>query len=75
MKPQYKVWESIKKEEYEEKFLAQEKFCHLRETPIFLPADYACPYCKKNILDLLSEKECAEKLITGCPWCSRSFVD
>lgn len=43
----------------------------------FVPMDWACPKCHKDLLENTALKELAEMggLITGCPYCGKSFCD
>lgn len=66
---------------------AQEKFCDKNEYPCFAPDDGICWDCHQNIYSEngitrygrkthgISEESAGNHLITGCPFCSRSYCD
>lgn len=70
---------------------AQEKYCKDNHLPHFAPHSGVCWACGQNIFDPLERhgyldrdkkwttgittKEAGEKLITGCPHCSRTYCD
>ena len=53
----------------------QKQFCEKLGVSMFIPEDGKCWFCDKDIMDKFSETECACKIITGCPFCNRSFVE
>ena len=55
----------------------QRKYCNEHAAPFFMPGDGLCYRCKKDIIAVLIEggKTGAEKLVTGCPICFRSYCD
>lgn len=58
----------------------QDKFCEARGWPNFaaiVVPNGVCPECHNNIYSEngYTEEYAATNLITGCPFCGRSFVD
>jgi hypothetical protein len=47
------------------------EYCKKNGIPQFVPIDGICCSCNKDIF----ERANPESLVTGCPHCSRSFVD
>jgi len=62
-------------ESTKEKVELQEKYCNLKEIPMFIPSDGRCYYCKRDITKAYTQKEIGSKQITGCPYCNKSFLD
>lgn len=56
---------------------AQDKYCLEHEIPHFAPHNGICWNCNRNIYDDggISVEESGSRLITGCPFCHRSYVD
>ena len=56
---------------------AQKKYCKEKEYPLFAPIDGVCWSCGKNIycVNGISVEHASNNLITGCPFCHRSFCD
>lgn len=56
---------------------AQDKMCDERKLPHFAPLSGTCFYCGKNIYadGGISVKEASTRLITGCPYCGRSYCE
>lgn len=54
----------------------QEEFCEKNGYPKFAPRDGVCYSCNKNIYDDEATAKFADShLITGCPFCSKSYCD
>lgn len=55
---------------------AQKKFCEENELPNFA-GNGACFSCGRNVYDEggYSVEYASERLVTGCPYCFRSFCD
>lgn len=54
----------------------QEQYANEKKLPLFAPSDGQCYSCRRNIYD--DERTLAEAghtLITGCPFCCRSYCD
>ena len=64
-------------EEYtiEEKIDAQAKYCEENDVPHFAPYTGRCWACGRQIYNKISYERAANRLITGCPYCHRSYVD
>ena len=74
----YNISEAIK---------AQEQFCGKNEYPHFAPSDGICWSCHQNIYSEngrtrygkkthgISVESAGNHLITGCPFCSRSYCE
>jgi len=54
---------------------AQKKLCADKQYPHFAPYDGVCYRCRKQIYERISLQRASSDLITGCPWCSRSYCD
>jgi len=52
----------------------QEEYCEKNHVPFFAPKD-KCWSCNNNIWEAISEEKASNELITGCPYCHRSFCD
>lgn len=51
-------------------FMAKQKaYCEVNKFPMFVSSDGKCWNCKKQIADTDTH------LITGCPYCNRTFCD
>lgn len=61
--------------EIKEKIEAQKKYCIEKKLPHFAPSDGRCWRCNRQIYERISLKEASTDLITGCPWCNRSYCD
>jgi hypothetical protein len=63
----------IKVHSFEE---VQKQFCEKTNNSLFMPINGVCWKCHKYIFD---DKETTEKahceVITGCPFCNKSFLD
>lgn len=54
----------------------QEKYCLKNGYPFFIMKGGDCPSCRQNIFDdEKTLKEAGKRLITGCPFCCRSYCD
>ena len=55
----------------------QRSYCIENELPFFMPHDGYCPGCGRDIIAHLIKYGMRgnEELITGCPYCYRSYVD
>lgn len=68
---------------------AQERFCEENNVPRFAPYDGFCNTCGRDIYETRNEyafngekiewgisvEKASTELITGCPYCKRSFCD
>jgi hypothetical protein len=52
----------------------QVDYCKTKNLPFFMPPDGYCYNCKKDIL-IQCQELLDKELITGCPYCHRSFCD
>jgi len=59
----------------EQKLAAQVEYCRVNKLPLFVPANGICWKCNKQIFDAIGDRRASTELITGCPYCSRSFCD
>lgn len=57
--------------------IEQERYCDEHKFPHFAPRTGTCWCCGKNIYAEggISVEEAGLRLITGCPFCHRSYVD
>lgn len=62
-----------------EKLEAAEKqaaYCKKKDLPHFAPRNGICWSCQKDIYEHeRTAREAGSNLITGCPWCCRSYCD
>ena len=56
-----------------EKITAQKTYCETNGLPMFAPTN--CYFCHRNIYEQISLKKASSELITGCPYCHRSYID
>jgi ERCC4-type nuclease len=49
----------------------QRALCAGSGMPLFVPADGRCPSCRRQVF----EREDGRRLVTGCPFCQRSYCD
>jgi hypothetical protein len=63
-------------EETKEKIDLQRDYCK-RKTggEFYAPSDGVSWCCRRNIWDKISKEQASTELITGCPYCNRTFVD
>ena len=57
---------------------AQMIFCNKHNLPMFAPSNGICWRCRKNIYEGeygISVEKAGSMLITGCPYCHRTYVD
>ena len=56
---------------------AQRKYCFNTNAPCFISYDGRCFACGAYIFGPrgISREEAGKRLITGCPYCQRSFCD
>jgi hypothetical protein len=54
---------------------AQKEYCKANKLPQFVSLVGTCWNCGKNVYDRISLEEAGSDLITGCPFCLRSFCD
>lgn len=60
-----------------ESIKAQRDYCNRRKVPHFAPLDGICYSCGANIYSPrgISVEEAGSRLISGCPFCGRTYVD
>ena len=71
----FSLREAIAKWEREEKINLQRQYCLLHRTPMFASNSDRSWCCGKDIWEKISKEEASTKLITGCPFCNKSFVE
>ena len=54
---------------------AQDWYCKTKILPHFAPGNGICWSCHQNIYSEKGRTRAAGQLITGCPFCSRSYCD
>ena len=61
----------------QEAIKAQRDYCDKHDVPHFAPFDGICYSCGANIYSErgISVEEAGSRLITGCPFCRRTYVD
>ena len=59
----------------QEKITAQKEYTDKNNLPLFAPRNGKCWCCGNNIYDKISLEKASNDLITGCPFCFRSFCD
>ena len=52
---------------------AQAEYCRDNSLPHFAPGSGRCWSCGKQIYDRIDFSQAANSLITGCPFCHRSY--
>lgn len=57
------------------KAIAQGKYCKANNLPYFAPVRENCSNCHRNVFAGYTMEQCKTTLITGCPFCHKSFVD
>jgi len=57
-----------------EKIEAQKEYCKNNDLPFFAPYT-VCPNCKRDIWDKITLEQAKTELITGCPYCNRSYCN
>lgn len=62
-------------QELQKKIDAQKRYCKANDLPHFAPFDGYCFSCGRQIYEEITLKKAKTDLITGCPWCHRSFCD
>lgn len=68
-------------EEYDkvlEAIRQQKEYCKRHSLPHFAPLDGICYKCHRQIYSgpaAISAEQAATSLVTGCPYCRRSYVD
>lgn len=63
------------KEEIKEKIQAQKDYCKKNGVPFFAPENGKCWNCRNQIFNRYSLEEAGNHIITGCPYCHRSYCD
>lgn len=56
-------------------YKAQLAFCEAQKVPFFVPPSGVCYACRQNVYDRHTIGGAGTHLITGCPFCHKSFVD
>jgi predicted nucleic acid-binding Zn-ribbon protein len=56
-----------------EKIKAQAAYHRRTGNPAFAPSDGICWACHRQIYDRISLETASTELITGCPFCNRSY--
>lgn len=56
-----------------QKYELQKEYCKINKEPLF--SLRLCYFCQKDIYEHITEEKAKSTLITGCPFCNRSFVD
>ncbi len=59
----------------DEKIKAQRKYAAEIGAPYFAPTRGICWKCHRQIYERISLEKASTELITGCPWCCRSYCD
>jgi hypothetical protein len=54
---------------------AQADYCSREKLPHFAPDDGICWKCNNQIYEKIPISRAANSLVTGCPWCYRSYCD
>ncbi len=62
-------------DEIRDKINAQKIYCKNRKVPFFAPKDGVCESCHRQIFNRISLDFASQRLITGCPYCHKSYVD
>lgn len=70
--------ERAKKAPGYESYTAQKNYCISKGYPVFVPGNGVCYSCHKSIFQgarAITLQEASTRLITGCPYCSTSYVE
>lgn len=69
--------QQTEEEEVKEKIKLQEEYQKRTHSPDFAPASGRCWSCGKQIYSKngISKEYAATRLVTGCPFCHRSYCD
>lgn len=62
-------------EEIKAKIKAQTDLQNAKVYPDFAPSDGVCWHCKNQIYEKISLNSASKVLITGCPFCGKSYCD
>ena len=62
-------------EEIKKKLEAQARLQKEKDWPDFAPKNGICFNCRSQIYEAISLEKASTKLITGCPYCNRSYCD
>jgi hypothetical protein len=55
---------------------AQRKYCKEKGYPHFAPRNGICLYCSRQIYETgITTERAGSTLITGCPYCNKSYCD
>lgn len=60
--------------EKKSKVMAQLIYCRDKHVPFFAPLN-RCSSCGRDVWDRVSLEAAGRELITGCPFCNRSYCD
>lgn len=58
-----------------EKIRLQEEYCKKKQIPFFAPKTESSWCCGRNIWAKISKDKASSDLVTGCPYCCRSYVE
>lgn len=58
-----------------EKIQAQKNYCQENKVPYFAPGNGICWKCRKQVYNAITMESASTQLITGCPYCHRSYCD
>jgi hypothetical protein len=54
----------------------QREMCLDRKAPFFMPSDGYCPYCGKDVVKReIEDGNDGRALVTGCPYCCKSYCE
>jgi uncharacterized Zn-finger protein len=59
----------------QEKITAQKKYCETHQVPMFVHPRGLCWNCNRQVFEQITIEKAGSELVTGCPFCHRSFVD
>ncbi len=58
----------------QDKIKAQKEYCERTKTPFFAPTNGICWRCGRQIFTEINLERAGNSLVTGCPFCHRSYV-
>lgn len=59
----------------QQKIEAQKRLCADKKYPHFAPYNGRCFKCNRQIYEAITLESASANLVTGCPFCNRSYCD
>ena len=61
--------------EVEIKIASQKVYCESKGCWGYSPTDGVCGFCGRQIYERITLERAESEMVTGCPFCNRSFVE